>query len=139
MWPSAGVVDQARTGRVKYRMSDALSSFFAYTESYIPGVSKGCCLEVFKYLRVSKKHSFLTPGYYSLERKPKAPAYSPCWSAHYSLAFQKAPTVTPFSWLVLSWESGNISIFIPSFPTKHKPVSQSRIILLWHLKLHSIS
>ena len=27
-----------------------------------PGVSKGCCLEVFKYLRVSKKHSFVTPG-----------------------------------------------------------------------------
>ena len=26
------------------------------------GVSKGCCLEVFKYLRVSKKHSFVTPG-----------------------------------------------------------------------------
>ena len=28
---------------------------------YIPGVSKGC-LEVFKYLRSSKKHSFVTPG-----------------------------------------------------------------------------
>ena len=27
----------------------------------VPGVSKGC-LEVFKYLRASKKHSFVTPG-----------------------------------------------------------------------------
>ena len=27
-----------------------------------PGVSKGCYLEVFKYLRASKKHSFVTPG-----------------------------------------------------------------------------
>ena len=26
-------------------------------------VSKGCCLEVFKYLRASKKHSFVTPGW----------------------------------------------------------------------------
>ena len=31
-------------------------------ESGIPGVSKGCCLEVVKYLRASKKHSFVTPG-----------------------------------------------------------------------------
>ena len=29
---------------------------------YHPGVSKGCCLEVFKYIRASKKHSFVTPG-----------------------------------------------------------------------------
>ena len=28
----------------------------------VPGVSKGCCMEVFKYLRASKKHSFVTPG-----------------------------------------------------------------------------
>ena len=28
----------------------------------MPGGSKGCCLEVFKYLRASKKHSFVTPG-----------------------------------------------------------------------------
>ena len=28
----------------------------------IPGVSKGCCLEVFEYLRASKKHFFVTPG-----------------------------------------------------------------------------
>ena len=26
------------------------------------GLSKGCCLEVFKYSRASKKHSFVTPG-----------------------------------------------------------------------------
>ena len=26
------------------------------------GVSKRCCLEVFKHLRASKKHSFVTPG-----------------------------------------------------------------------------
>ena len=26
-----------------------------------PGVSKGCCLQVFKYLKASKKHSFETP------------------------------------------------------------------------------
>ena len=30
---------------------------------YLPGVSKDCCLEVFKYLRASKKHgTFVTPG-----------------------------------------------------------------------------
>ena len=30
---------------------------------YVPGVSKGCCLEVFKYLRASQKHgTFVTPG-----------------------------------------------------------------------------
>ena len=28
----------------------------------VPGVSKGCCLEAFKYSRTSKKHSFVTPG-----------------------------------------------------------------------------
>ena len=29
---------------------------------YVPGVSRGCFLEVFKYLSASKKHSFETPG-----------------------------------------------------------------------------
>ena len=29
---------------------------------HIPGVSKGCCLEVCKYLEAFKKHSFGTPG-----------------------------------------------------------------------------
>ena len=35
-----------------------------YSSKYFkePGLSKGCCLEVFKYLRASKKHSFVTPG-----------------------------------------------------------------------------
>ena len=28
----------------------------------LPGVSKGCCFEVFKYSRASKRHSFVTPG-----------------------------------------------------------------------------
>ena len=29
----------------------------------IPGVSKGCFLEFFEYLKASKRHSFVTPGH----------------------------------------------------------------------------
>ena len=35
---------------------------FKPTKQSVPGVSKGCFLEVFKYLRASKTHSFVTPG-----------------------------------------------------------------------------
>ena len=38
-------------------MTGAKGSLFT-----VPGVSKGFCLEVFKYLKASKKHSFVTPG-----------------------------------------------------------------------------
>ena len=37
--------------------------FFSLTiTNYIPGVTKECFLEVFKYLKTSKKHPFVTPG-----------------------------------------------------------------------------
>ena len=39
--------------------SAALESF---SKIFVPGVSKGCCLEAFKFLRASKKHSFVSPG-----------------------------------------------------------------------------
>ena len=32
----------------------------------IPALSKWCCLEAFKYLRASKRHSFVTPVYISI-------------------------------------------------------------------------
>ena len=44
---------------------------FMACSTYVPGVSKGCFLEVFKYLGASKKHSFVTPGisFYFLQAK----------------------------------------------------------------------
>ena len=35
---------------------------FGVVKPSIPGVSKGCCLEVLKYLRASKKHGTFVPG-----------------------------------------------------------------------------
>ena len=35
-------------------------------KTQLPGVTKGCFLEVFKYSKASKKHSFVTPGIFDI-------------------------------------------------------------------------
>ena len=41
-------------------------TFFGRMDENIPALSKWCCLEAFKYLRASKKHSFVTPVHISI-------------------------------------------------------------------------